>query len=121
MTAKKNLTKKASKKDLLLKKDASKKIQVSKGGKAHIIAKKFVAKKVIIKKTGDRKPAIKAKITTVESVVEAVKEIPTSVDCMCMQKKPNGKYYSFTLQQGRWVQASAIPFPTKEACEEACC
>ena len=51
----------------------------------------------------------------------AFDEIPDDVDCICMQKKPNGKFYNFKLQEGRWVQASAIPFPTKEICEDACC
>jgi len=42
-------------------------------------------------------------------------------DCMCKQKKPNGKFFSFRLVQGRWVQSSAVPFPTQELCEEANC
>lgn len=41
--------------------------------------------------------------------------------CKCMQKKPGGKYYCFKLVQGRWIQSSAIPFVTKEFCEEICC
>ena len=48
-------------------------------------------------------------------------EAPASGDCMCKQKKPNGKFFCFRLVQGRWVQSSAVPFPTKELCEEACC
>ena len=52
---------------------------------------------------------------------DAFEGIPDDVDCVCVQKKPNGKFYNFKLQEGRWVQASAIPFPTKEICEDACC
>ena len=48
-------------------------------------------------------------------------EFPGNVTCMCMQKRKNGKFFSFTLQQGRWVQSSAFPFPTKELCEDANC
>ena len=50
-----------------------------------------------------------------------IEETPTTGDCMCKQKKPNGKFFCFKLVQGRWVQSSAVPFPTKELCEEVNC
>ena len=40
---------------------------------------------------------------------------------MVFIQKVNGKFFCFRLQQGRWVQASAIQFPTMATCEEACC
>ena len=48
-------------------------------------------------------------------------EAPPDTNCKCMQKKPGGKYFCFKLVQGRWTQSSAIPFDTKEFCEEICC
>lgn len=48
-------------------------------------------------------------------------EPPPNTNCKCMQKKPGGKYFCFKLVQGRWIQSSAIPFDTKEFCEEICC
>ena len=48
-------------------------------------------------------------------------ETPASGDCMCKQKRINGKFFCFKLVQGRWEQSSFVPFPTKELCEEACC
>jgi hypothetical protein len=84
-----------------------------------------VAKKETIKKDSTKKIIAKTKLATFTSknilAINSIDEIPADCDCMCMQKKPNGNFYNFTLQQGRWVQSSAIPFPTKEACEEACC
>ena len=50
-----------------------------------------------------------------------IEETPTTGDCMCKQKKPNGKFFCFKLVQGRWVQSSAVPFPTKGLCEEVNC
>jgi len=50
-----------------------------------------------------------------------IEETLTSGDCMCKQKKPGGKFFCFKLVQGRWVQSSAVPFPTKELCEEVNC
>jgi hypothetical protein len=83
------------------------------------------AKKETIKKDNTKKITTKTKLATFASknilAINAIEEIPADIDCICMQKKPNGNFYNFTLQQGRWVQSSAIPFPTKEACEEACC
>jgi hypothetical protein len=50
-----------------------------------------------------------------------IEETPTSGDCMCKQKRSGGKFFCFKLVQGRWVQFSAVPFPTKELCEEVNC
>ena len=89
------------------------------------LAKKAAPKKVAVKKATSKKAKRKTKLkkTIPESIMptNAFDEIPDDVDCICMQKKPNGKFYNFKLQEGRWVQASAIPFPTKEICEDACC
>jgi hypothetical protein len=86
---------------------------------------KDIPKKKIAEKDDSKKVVIKTKLTTIISSkiisINTPGELPADTDCMCMQKKPNGNFYNFTLQQGRWVQSSAIPFPTKEACEEACC
>lgn len=46
---------------------------------------------------------------------------PVPSDCKCKQKKPNGKFFCFRLEQGRWVQSSFVPFATKESCEEVMC
>ena len=40
-------------------------------------------------------------------------------DCMCMEQ--DGDFYCFKLKQGRWIQWSVIPYPTKKICEAACC
>ncbi len=59
---------------------------------------------------------------TVQAIPEdATNDFPEDRDCACMQKKPNGRFFCFKLIQGRWVQSSAIPFATKEMCEEANC
>ncbi len=79
-------------------------------------AKKSKAKKTGTKKTGTKKTSLKkSKPGPVTSAS------PLSSDCKCKQKKPKGKFFCFRLEQGRWVQSSFIPFPTKEACEEAMC
>lgn len=52
---------------------------------------------------------------------EITKSPAINVNCKCIQKKANGNFFCFRLVQGRWVQSSAIPFPTKELCEEANC
>ncbi|HEY5406624.1 MAG TPA: hypothetical protein VIJ92_06050 [Ginsengibacter sp.] len=87
--------------------------------------KKSTAKKIGAKKTAPKKA--KSKTKPAASIPKAIMPsdafdgIPDNVDCICMQKNLNGKFYNFKLQEGRWVQASAIPFPTKEICEDACC
>ncbi|MEO8763658.1 MAG: hypothetical protein ABI416_05195 [Ginsengibacter sp.] len=94
-------------------------------------AKKTTAKKAA-KKAFSKKPASKKtkskKIKThpgnsipKEIPPPETEETPTDTDCMCKQKRPNGKFFNFKLVQGRWIQASAIPFPTKELCEEVNC
>lgn len=88
--------------------------------------KKIASKKTIPKKAASKKPTPKKtkpkKVILKEIVsVSAMVETPISGDCMCKQKKPNGKYFSFRLEQGRWVQSSAVPFSTKELCEEVNC
>ncbi|MEP6927146.1 MAG: hypothetical protein ABI834_05890, partial [Ginsengibacter sp.] len=50
-----------------------------------------------------------------------IEEVLVSGDCMCKQKRVKGKFFCFRLVQGRWVQSSAVPFPTKELCEEVNC
>ena len=88
-------------------------------------AKKISSKKVVAKKTSSKKLKTKARLNKPISKgimpFNAFEGIPDNVDCVCVQKKPNGKFYNFRLQEGRWVQASATPFPTKEICEDASC
>ena len=83
-------------------------------------AKKSPSKKVVAKKAKSKTKSA-ASIPKAIMPSDAFDGIPDNVDCICMQKNPNGKFYNFKLQEGRWVQASAIPFPTKEICEDACC
>ena len=96
------------------KKSASKKAVGKKSSRSKGATKKSASKKSRPKKT-------KAKVKKAVLKIIMPNDIPDDVDCMCMQKRPNGKFYNFRLQEGRWVQASAIPFPTKEICEDACC
>ncbi len=88
-------------------------------------AKKVFSKKVVAKKTASKKIKTRAKANQPipKSIMpfNAFEGIPDNVDCVCVQKRPNGKFYNFKLQEGRWVQSSAVPFPTKEICEDACC
>ncbi len=87
-------------------------------------SKKLILKKVTSKKNnvkGAHQKAIHKNAPKKSFSLDEPVDIPDNVNCICMQKQPNGNFYSFTLQQGRWVQCSAIPFPTKEDCEEACC
>ena len=73
------------------------------------------------KKTAAKNTAAKKTIPEETIPQGTIEETPASGDCMCKQKRPNGKYFCFRLIQGRWVQSSAVPFPTKELCEEANC
>ena len=104
---------------------ATKKSTAKKSEAKKTAAKKAAPKKVATKKTAAKKTKGKAKLKKPipKSIIptNGFDGIPDDVDCMCMQKKPGGKFYNFKLQEGRWVQASAIPFPTKEICEDACC
>jgi len=93
-------------------------------------AKKTTAKKAPKKNSAPRKAKAKTKKVRAkpekaipkEIVPESVtEEILVSADCKCKQKKRNGKFFCFRLVQGRWIQSSAVPFPTKELCEEANC
>jgi hypothetical protein len=87
-------------------------------------SKKGIPKKVTSKKTSVKEQKKEARVKSVPGKKVALEEpgdVAPDVNCICMQKQPNGNFYNFTLQQGRWVQSSAISFPTKEACEEACC
>lgn len=98
--------------------------------------KKAAPKKSILKKAGPKKTALKkvkpGKASTLKTkpgranpkeIIPqiAMEETPASGDCMCKQKRPDGQYYCFRLEQGRWVQSSGVPFPTQELCEEANC
>jgi len=85
--------------------------------------KKAAQKKAASKKTAPEKVKTKSKKEIPKEIIpqSAIEETPVFGDCMCKQKRPNGKYFCFRLVQGRWVQSSAVPFPTKEFCEEACC
>lgn len=73
------------------------------------------------KKAAKKKAVPKKTIPKKNMFQNRAEEIPADIDCMCKQKKPNGKFFCFRLVQGRWEQASAVPFPTKELCEEASC
>jgi hypothetical protein len=92
----------------------------------------MAAKKPAPKKNSAKKPGLKKKAVA-KAAKKAIKskkvpkakplgdEAPPTGDCMCRQKRPNGKFYAFSLVQGRWIQSSAVPFPTKELCEEVNC
>lgn len=88
-------------------------------------AKKTAVKKKATKKSAAKKTTKKAasKKGALESsaLPEATAEAPAKTDCMCKQKKPGGNFFCFRLVQGKWVQASAIGFPSKEVCEAATC
>jgi hypothetical protein len=86
-----------------------------------IAPKRAASKKSIPKKNASKKTKSKEAIPKTIIPQSATEETPASGDCMCKQKRPNGKYFCFRLVQGRWVQSSAVPFPTQELCEEACC
>ncbi|MEP6948192.1 MAG: hypothetical protein ABI863_02910 [Ginsengibacter sp.] len=85
--------------------------------------KKAIQKKAALKKAAPVKAKTKPEKETQKEIIPAstIEETPAPGDCMCRQKRPNGKFFSFSLVQGRWVQSSAVPFPTKELCEEANC
>ena len=80
--------------------------------------KKGTVKKTVPKKT---KKTSKKTIPKKTISLNAIEEAPISGDCKCKQKRPNGKFFCFRLEQGRWVQSSFVPFPTQELCEEANC
>ncbi len=102
------------------KKSAVKKITAKKKPATKVASKRKAAKKTSPENV-KRKATIKKPIPQSIMPTDAFEGISDDVDCMCIQKKPGGKFYNFKLQEGRWVQASAIPFPTKELCEDACC
>jgi hypothetical protein len=83
--------------------------------------KKSAPKKSVPKKAASKK--IKTKKASPKKAVFPgdTDEDQTKGDCKCKQKRPNGSFFCFRLEQGRWVQASAVPFPTRELCEEANC
>ena len=90
--------------------------------------KKVTTKRSIPKKAASKKPVpgkgkTKSKKEIPKEIIpkSPIEETPISGDCMCKQKRPNGKYFCFRLVQGRWVQSSAVPFPTQELCEEVNC
>jgi hypothetical protein len=85
-------------------------------------AKQSIPKKAA-KKSASGKVKTKSKKETPKEIIpqSAIEETPASADCMCKQKRRNGKFFCFRLVQGRWIQSSAVPFPTKELCEEANC
>lgn len=61
-------------------------------------------------------------IPVVPPVEIAIAKPPTiNANCKCKQKNVNGSYFCFRLVQGRWVQSSAIPYPTQELCEDDNC
>lgn len=95
---------------------AAKKTSSKKAAPAKASQKKTTQKKAAPKKRKSAKAIPKKIIPQFEP-----EEIATSADCKCKQKRPNGKYFCFRLVQGRWVQSSAVPFPTQELCEDANC
>ena len=82
--------------------------------------KKSTPKKSVSKKAVSKKIKIK-KATPKKAIFPGDTEDQITGDCKCKQKRPNGSFFCFRLEQGRWVQASAVPFPTQELCEEANC
>ena len=93
--------------------------------------KKVTPKKAVSKKTASKKVKSKKRVTikttskkTIPKEIifpDEIEETPFSGDCMCRQKKPNGKFFCFRLIQGRWVQSSTTSFPNRELCEEFNC
>jgi hypothetical protein len=86
-------------------------------------SKKGIPKKASIKNPTPAKAKTKSKKAIPKEIVpqRVIEGPPTTGDCMCKQKKPNGNFFCFRLIQGRWVQSSAVAFPTRELCEEANC
>lgn len=125
MATKKSSPAKKQPKKTVVKKAVAVKVTVKKVSVKKISIEKSAPENKVAEKGNNKKATIKTTLTATTSAsivaINTPQEIPTDTDCMCMQKKPNGNFYNFTLQQGRWVQSSSIPFPTKEACEEACC
>ncbi len=113
-------TKRSSKKKTAVKKSAAKKTNPKK-----IASKKAAPKKAALEKSTTKKSASETEpeesIPKPNLLRSVVIEQPVQGDCMCQQKKLNGKFFCFKLVQGRWVQSSAVPFPTQELCEEFCC
>lgn len=112
--------KKAATKTSPAKKSAPKKVN-KKGSVKKRVVKKAAEKQQAPKKSFTKKPAPPA-----EEVVTGLPDTlgdaaPASSTCKCKQKKPNGKFFCYKLVQGRWIQSSAIPFPTKQLCEDTCC
>lgn len=145
--SKKNTSKKTSsrktgpvKKASIPKKAAPKKVTLKKSTTKKSASKKDVIKKKVPKKSSQKK-VVPENLTPAKAGAES---IPIEIDtenvsppvtilrgavletqpignCMCKQKKPGGKFFCFRLVQGRWVQSSGVPFPTKELCEEVSC
>jgi hypothetical protein len=113
MAAKKVSQKKATK-NPLKKKSASPKIGVKKIEPVQGLALKPCV--------GTESPIVdmQDEITSPEET-EITKSPSINSKCKCIQKRANGNFFCFRLVQGRWIQSSAIPFPTQELCEEANC
>ena len=96
---------------------------LKKAGPKKAAQKKSIPEKAASKKTATKKVKTRTKKAIPKKTIlpGEIAETPTTGDCMCKQKRLNGKYFCFRLVQGRWVQSSAVPFPTQELCEEACC
>lgn len=102
-------------------KKAPKKSTKKKESPKKTVKKKVALKKVIIKKSLKKKTVgKKQKVRIARNKMKILNGI-INADCKCKQKRPNGKFFCFRLFQGRWVQASGIPFPTQELCEEINC
>ena len=120
-TFKKTASKKIAPKRTNSKKPASKKVKPGKAASKKTAPQKKLLKKVKSTKAKREKPQKLAQESIELIQPETEEEFPETGDCMCRQKKPNGKFFCFRLIQGRWVQSSVVPFPTKELCEEVCC
>ncbi|MEP6927626.1 MAG: hypothetical protein ABI834_08320 [Ginsengibacter sp.] len=97
-----------------------------KTGKKKTTSKKTAPKKRMPEKTATKKRAGNKAMPKKQNAVIILEQEPISTgtinsNCKCKQKKSNGKFFCFRLVQGRWVQASGIPFPTQEMCEEVNC
>ena len=119
MATKKSVSKKATKKKATPGK-ATKKASSKKAASKELISNNKLKPKEELLNT--KEELAKEEIPEKESLApDTGLQIPAQKGCLCMQKKPNGKFYCYKLIQGRWVQSSGISFPTKEICEDACC
>ena len=124
MASKKNPAKIAAATNAASKKIASKKAHVKNTAAKKTDKKKITTKPATSKKAQAKKRTVKksrASMVSHDLSRSGSSAFPITGDCMCRQKKPNGKFYFFQLIQGSWIQSSAVPFSSREVCEEVNC